>query len=93
MESLGSGCYLLSSWASRTAQDDVQGFFVVQLHLDFQNDIVKRFRYVLSTRIALYYLPFSDLSALPARGASISIGKGNTIMLLFSVAMTDKVCK
>jgi len=49
--------------------------------------------YVLLTRIMSYYLLFSDPLILPKKGASKSMGKGNRITLLLSVAMPDNVCK
>ena len=61
--------------------------------LDSQDDITKRFRYALLTRIKPYYLLFSDPITLPKMGASISMGKGNRMTLLLSVAMLANVCK
>ena len=45
------------------------------------------------TQTVLYYLPFSDLPAFSNTGASRSTGRGNTIMVVFSVEMLDNVCK
>ena len=44
-------------------------------------------------QILSYYLLFSDLADFSRTGASRSTGRGNTITVVFSVEMLDRVCK
>jgi len=49
--------------------------------------------FIRTAQILSYYLLFSDLPAFSRTGASRSTGRGNTIMVVFSVEMLDRVCK
>ena len=89
----GSDRIEVSSSAFRLGQDGVKRFFTVELHLDFQNDLSRRFRHVIYRQIVSCYSLFSDGLALPKKGASMSMGKGNRMTLLLSVAMPANVCK